>query len=157
VAVVERRRLQERSTRLCEAIAEARERSLDAIGIVDEAELALTAAERGEQHRVVAVALGETAPPGPSVEEARVALVEAQRQHRLAREAIATLEGGLADLAPQLTFAGARVRDALASVVEDEGAVERLLLVYDEARVGLERIALALRLLGPTFKGFSGV
>jgi hypothetical protein len=93
--------------------------------------------ERGEQHRVVALALGEAAPPGLSVDKARDALTEAQRQHRLAREAIATLESGLRDLAPQLTFAGARVRDAVVAVFEDEGAVKQLLLRCDRlARAG---------------------
>jgi hypothetical protein len=151
VAVVERRRLQERSTRLCEAIAEAREHSLDAIGVVDDCEIALTKAERGEQHRAVALALGEEAPPGPSVEEARAALTEAQRKHRLAREAIATLETGLRDLAPQLTFAGARVRDAVVVVFEDEDAVEQLLAAYDACRVRTEQVAAALRFLEPSF------
>ena len=58
-----------------------------------------------EQHRAVALALGEPIQAGPSVEEARRALSESQHQHRLARSAIATLEAGARDLAPQLTFA----------------------------------------------------
>ena len=66
---------------------------MTALGVVDEAEAALTEAERTEQYRAVALALGEEAPPGVSVEQARRALTEAQRQHRLARDAIATLEG----------------------------------------------------------------
>ena len=39
------------------------------------------------------------------------------------------------DLAPQLTFAGERVRNALAAVVEAEDAIERLSAAYDDARV----------------------
>jgi len=69
---------------------------MTALGVVDEAEAALTEAERTEQYRAVALALGEEAPPGVSVEQARRALTEAQRQHRLARDAIATLEAGVA-------------------------------------------------------------
>jgi len=65
----------------------------------------LAEAERTEQHRAVALALGEPIQAGPSVEEARRALSESQHQHRLARSAIATLEAGARDLAPQLTFA----------------------------------------------------
>jgi len=65
--VAERGRLQERSTRLCSAIAQARENSMTALGVVDDCELTLTAAERGEQHRVVALALGETVATGLSV------------------------------------------------------------------------------------------
>jgi hypothetical protein len=136
---------------LCSAIADEREHSMTALGLVDEAELALTAAERTEGRRAVAAALGEAAPPGPSVEEARQGLAEAQRRHRLARDAIATLESGLRDLAPQLTFAGARVRDALVAVVEAEGAVDDLLAAYDRSRVHVEQIAAALRFLEPSF------
>jgi len=111
----------------------------------------LAEAERTEQHRAVALALGEEAPSGVGVDEARRALTEAQHQHRLARDAIMTLEGGLRDLAPQLTFAGARVRDALASVLEDEGAVRDLLTAYDACRVRTEQVAAALRFLEPSF------
>jgi len=47
---------------------------------------------------------------------------------------------------------GARRRPGL----EAEDAIERLSAAYDDARVGVERIALALRLLGPTFKVSAG-
>ena len=40
---------------------------MTALGVVDDCELTLTAAERGEQHRVVALALGETVATGLSV------------------------------------------------------------------------------------------
>jgi hypothetical protein len=111
----------------------------------------LVEAERGEQHRAVARALGEPHPAGPSVDEARRALTEAQHQHQLARSAIATLEAGARDLEPQLIFAGERVRNALVAALENESAITRLLEAYDRSRVAVEQVAAVLRFLGPSF------
>jgi hypothetical protein len=156
-AVAERKRIEQRIEQLRQAIIQARENSMSALGHVDDAEAALAEAERTEQRRAVALALGEPHPAGPSVDEARQALIEARHAHQLARSAIATLEAGARDLEPQLTFAGERVRNALVAVVEAEGGVKHLLEAYDDARIGVERIALALRLLGPTFKISAGI
>jgi len=74
-AVAERRRIAERIERLHKAIAQAREASLEALGRIDEAEERLAAAERTEERRAVAIALDEEVPEGPSLAEARQALV----------------------------------------------------------------------------------
>ena len=149
--MTERQRIEQRSEQLRAAIAQAKENSLDALGHVDDAEAALLEAERTEQHRAVALALGEPHLAGPSVDEARRALTKARHAHQLARSAIATLESGFRDLEPQLIFAGERVRNALASVLESESAVARLLGAYDRSRVAVEQIAAVLRFLGPSF------
>jgi hypothetical protein len=149
VAVAERRRIAERQQRLRQAIANAREVSLDKIGAVDAAESALAEAERSEQQRAVALALGEAAPAGPSVAEARAALEQAQRQHQLAREAIATLQAGLTNTALPVSAGGAKVKGAIAGVLESEGAVEGLLEAYDLSRARTAMFAAVLLELGP--------
>jgi hypothetical protein len=65
-AAAERKRIEERSERLRAAIGQARENSMAALGVVDEAEAALLEAERTEERRAIAAALGEAAPAGPS-------------------------------------------------------------------------------------------
>jgi hypothetical protein len=78
-AVAERRSIAERAERLQQAVVNAREASMTALGVVDDCEAALVEAERGEQHRAVALALGEEIPGGPSVAEAQAAVIEAKR------------------------------------------------------------------------------
>jgi hypothetical protein len=70
----------------------------------------------------------------------------------LARQAIASLEAGSREVAGDLRTANERARNALAAVVKAEDGVKHLMEAYDETRVRLERIALALRHLGPTFE-----
>jgi hypothetical protein len=143
-AVAERRRIADRGARLHQALIDARESSLDKLGLVDEAEERLVKAEAAQPHRAIAEVLGEALPPGPSVDEARLAVVEVKHQHDLAREQIRMLETGIRELEPRLTLASEAVRNALAAVVANEQAVQHLLEAY-----AVERLALALRLLGP--------
>jgi len=97
-------------------------------------EAALTAAERTEERRAVAIALDEEVPEGPSLAKARQVLAEAHGQHQRARDAIATLQAGLAAAALPVSSAEARVPVALAAVLESEGAIRRLLDAYDRSR-----------------------
>ena len=150
-AAAERRHVEERVERLRQAIVNAREASMTALGVVDDAEAALAEAERGEQRRAVALALGEEIPGGPSVNEAQAAVIEAKRRHALARQAIASLEAGSREVAGDLGTANERVRNALVAVIEAEDGVKHLMEAYDETRARLEQIALALRHLGPFF------
>jgi hypothetical protein len=153
-AIAVRRSIADRGERLRAAIAQARENSLTAMGLVDEAEAALAKAQSSEQHRAVALALNEVAPPGPSVEQARAALAAAQHEHRLARDAIATLEGGIAAARLPVSTSEARVKAAL--VLESEGAVDGLLMAYDLARSRAAQIADVLLFLGPSLVGHPG-
>jgi hypothetical protein len=150
-AVAARRSTGNRAERLRAAVVAAREASLTAIGVVDEAEAALAQAERREQRRAVAEALGEAIPPGPSREEARRALEQAHEKHGLARNGVATLESGSREVTANLQLANGAVRAAIAEVLTGEGAIDRLLMAYDEARVKVEQVAAVLRFLGPTY------
>jgi hypothetical protein len=148
-AVTERRHIEQRNERLRQAIVQARENSMSALGVVDAAEAALVEAERTEQHRAVALALGEPHPTGPSVDEARRALTEARHAHQLARSAITTLESGAREVAGHLALAAERAHNALAAMLEAEGVVGNLLAAYDAGRAHVEQIAMVLRFLGP--------
>ena len=59
--------------------------------------------------------------------------------------------------AAELTFAGERVRNALAAVVEAEDAIERLSAAYDDARVVGRADRAGVAAVGADVQGFCGV
>jgi hypothetical protein len=143
----------ERLERIERAVVNAREASMDARDTMEGAEAALAEAEGREQRRVVAVALGEPAPVGPNLEQARTALAAAQATHRRARQAIALLEEERVAAEPSVAFAAERVRVALADLLAEEGIPGKLFQAYDAHRARAEQIAEVLRSLGLTLLG----
>jgi hypothetical protein len=128
---------------------------------VDRAEQALAEAQQNEPARIVAATLGDPAPEGPSVEQARKRLADAQAvQDRASRTRDAFREQER-DAERELSYAQTAVRNAMDAVIATDPAIDRLIASYREKRRALEALRLTIEALAKYFaydrRGWSSV
>jgi hypothetical protein len=114
---------------------------------VERAETTLKDARTRQQKTLVAKLLGDPSSPGPTVEEAEQALVDARGTLVTAQRTRDALESQQRAAESTLGWAKSGLRDSIARVVHSEGAASAVLAQYLEARREVARIHEVLSLL----------